>query len=130
MKSIIALLLFLLIPAGQTMINAQESAQTIALPDTLPMDPSIVYGKLENGLTYYIRHNTKPEHRVELRLVVRAGSVLEDDDQQGLAHFVEHMAFNGTEHFQKNGHRYLKDADVKLPKLNMILDGFPESSCY
>jgi len=59
-------------------------------------------GKLPNGLTYYIRKNGKPEHKVELRLVVNAGSILEKDDQQGLAHFMEHMNFNGTAHFKKN----------------------------
>lgn len=68
----------------------------------LPVDPKITIGKLENGLTYYIRENQKPENRAELRLVVNAGSVLEDDDQRGLAHFVEHMAFNGTENFARH----------------------------
>ena len=58
-------------------------------------------GRLPNGLRYYIRANRQPEKRAELRLVVNAGSVLEDDDQRGLAHFVEHMAFNGTKHFPK-----------------------------
>ncbi len=72
-------------------------------PDTkLPVDPNVKIGKLDNGLTYYIRTNTRPEKKVELRLVVNAGSILEDDDQQGLAHFTEHMAFNGTKNFQKN----------------------------
>ena len=56
-------------------------------------------GKLANGLTYYVRRNAEPQHRAELRLVVNAGSVLEDEDQRGLAHFVEHMAFNGTRRF-------------------------------
>jgi zinc protease len=72
------------------------------LTDKLPTDPHVKIGKLSNGLTYYIRKNVKPEHKVELRLVVNAGSILEDDDQQGLAHFTEHMAFNGSENFQKN----------------------------
>ena len=67
----------------------------------LPVDKSVRIGKLENGLTYYIRKNSKPENRIEMRLVVNAGSVLEDDDQQGLAHFIEHMCFNGTKHFEK-----------------------------
>ena len=71
------------------------------LHESLPVDSSIVIGELENGLTYYIRKNLKPEKRAELRLVVKTGSVLEDDDQQGLAHFAEHMAFNGTENFNK-----------------------------
>ena len=56
-------------------------------------------GRLPNGLRYYIRENRQPQARAELRLVVNAGSVLEDDDQRGLAHFVEHMSFNGTLHF-------------------------------
>jgi len=72
------------------------------LNDKLPVDPNVKIGKLSNGLTYYIRQNKKPEQKVELRLVVNAGSILEDDDQQGLAHLSEHMAFNGTKHFKKN----------------------------
>ena len=67
----------------------------------LPLDPAVRQGKLDNGLTWYVRANRYPEHRAELRLVVNAGSVLEDDDQRGLAHFVEHMAFNGTKRFEK-----------------------------
>lgn len=70
--------------------------------DPLPLDPKVKVGKLPNGLTYYIRQNKKPEQRVELRLVVNAGSINEDDDQQGLAHMSEHMAFNGTKNFKKN----------------------------
>ena len=77
------------------------TAQT-ALTDKIPVDPKIKVGKLANGLTYYIKKNSKPEKKVELRLVVNAGSILEDNDQQGLAHFTEHMAFNGTTHFKKN----------------------------
>lgn len=73
-----------------------------ALTDAVPVDPQITMGKLPNGLRYYIRANKKPEKRMELRLVVKAGSILEDEDQRGLAHLVEHMAFNGTQHFPKN----------------------------
>jgi zinc protease len=72
------------------------------LNDTLPVDPNVKIGKLSNGLTYYIRENKKPEQKVELRLVVNAGSILENENQQGLAHLSEHMAFNGTTHFKKN----------------------------
>lgn len=72
------------------------------LDEKLPVDPQVRVGKLQNGLTYYIRKNQKPEKKVELRLVINAGSILEDDDQQGLAHFTEHMAFNGSANFQKN----------------------------
>ncbi len=67
----------------------------------VPLDPAVTAGRLPNGLRYYIRRNRRPEHRAELRLVVNAGSVLEDADQRGLAHFVEHMAFNGTTNFRK-----------------------------
>ena len=75
---------------------------TLNLKDTLPVDPNVVIGKLDNGLTYYIRKNKKPENRVELRLAVNAGSVLENKSQQGLAHFTEHMCFNGTKTFPGN----------------------------
>lgn len=68
----------------------------------LAINPNIKMGKLANGLTYYIMPNKKPENKVELRLVVKAGSLNEDDSQQGLAHMCEHMAFNGTTHFKKN----------------------------
>lgn len=70
--------------------------------DKLPVDPAVRIGKLSNGLTYYIRKNTRPEKKAELRLVVKAGSILEDEDQLGLAHFAEHMAFNGSKNFKKN----------------------------
>lgn len=67
----------------------------------LGIDPKVKIGKLSNGLTYYIRKNVEPKNRAELRLVVNAGSILESDQQLGLAHFVEHMAFNGTKNFKK-----------------------------
>jgi len=75
---------------------------TIDLTTPLPIDPSVKIGKLDNGLVYYIRYNTKPEKRVEIRLAINAGSILENDDQQGLAHFMEHMNFNGTKNFPHN----------------------------
>lgn len=81
---------------------AMGQAQAPALAQQMPVDPQIKMGKFANGLRYYIRANRKPEKRAELRLVIKAGSILEDDDQQGLAHFVEHMAFNGTKHFPKH----------------------------
>ena len=101
-------LLFAALPALPLAASPAASAQArVAQPPpadsarTLPMDPQVTVGTLPNGLRYYIRANEKPEKRAELRLVVNAGSVLEDDDQRGLAHFVEHMAFNGTRHFEK-----------------------------
>jgi zinc protease len=72
------------------------------LTDPLPVDPSVKVGKLPNGLTYYIRKNVKPEKKLELRLAVNAGSVQENDKQLGLAHFMEHMSFNGSKNFPKN----------------------------
>ena len=62
----------------------------------LPMDPNVRYGKLDNGMTYYIRHNEKPDNRADFYIAQKVGSVLEEESQRGLAHFLEHMAFNGT----------------------------------
>lgn len=88
--------------------------------DKLPLNPLVKKGVLKNGLTYYIQKNTKPENRAELRLAVNAGSTMENDDQQGLAHFVEHMAFNGTKNFKKNDLvNYLESIGTKFgPDLN------------
>jgi zinc protease len=81
----------------------------------LPVDPNVLIGKLPNGLTYYIRKNTEPKNRAVLYLVTKAGSVLETDDQQGLAHFTEHMAFNGTRDFPKNQLvNYLQKSGIKF----------------
>jgi zinc protease len=84
-------------------VSAQQlnaAGQPVAAP--LPFDPAVTVGVLPNGMRYYIRENHKPEKRAELRLVVNAGSVLEDEDQRGLAHMVEHMAFRGTKRFARN----------------------------
>jgi zinc protease len=92
-------------------------AQNYNLNDKLSVDKSIRVGKLANGLTYYIRKNALPKDRVELRLAINAGSILEDDDQRGLAHFTEHMAFNGTKHFDKNELiSYLQSVGIKFGK--------------
>jgi len=72
------------------------------LAKPIAKDPRVKIGTLPNGLTYYIQKNPKPEKKVELRLVVNAGSILEEDNQKGLAHFMEHMGFNGTKNFKKN----------------------------
>src|SRR5690606_15212620 len=91
------------------------AAQQFKLDSNIPFDPSVRHGKLQNGLTYYIKQNKKPENKVDLRLVVNAGSILEDDDQQGLAHFMEHMCFNGTQNFPKNELvDYLQSIGVKF----------------
>lgn len=73
----------------------------VDLKQAVPIDPDVRIKKLDNGLTYYIRKNSKPEQRAQLRLVINAGSILETEQQQGLAHFLEHMAFNGTKNFAK-----------------------------
>ena len=81
----------------------------------IPTDPNVKIGKLDNGLTYYIRNNGKPEDKLELRLAIKAGSILETDEQQGLAHFIEHMNFNGTKNFEKNELvDYLQSIGVKF----------------
>jgi zinc protease len=83
-------------------VSVEFSLAQVNPGDKLPLDPKVRIGKLENGLTYYIRQNKKPEQKVELRLVLNAGAINEDDDQRGLAHMAEHMAFNGTTNFKKN----------------------------
>jgi zinc protease len=95
--------------------GAGPAQADIRLSDPLPLGPQVKIGKLANGLTYYIQKNGKPEKKLELRLVVKAGSILEDDDQQGLAHFTEHMAFNGSTHFKKHELiSYLQSIGVKF----------------
>ena len=87
----------------------------INLSQPIPVDPNVKVGKLPNGLTYYIQKNPKPEKKMELRLVVNAGSILEDPEQRGLAHFMEHMNFNGSKHFPKNELvDYLQKVGVKF----------------
>ena len=74
----------------------------------LPIDPQVKYGKLENGLTYYIRHNAFPKNRAEFYIAQNVGSILENDSQRGLAHFLEHMAFNGSRSFKEGIPRFLE----------------------
>ena len=101
-RSIITLLLQLsVLPWAAQAQDPTGLATGIGMDDKIPIDPETTVGQLDNGLRYYIRENDEPEKRAYLRLVVNAGSTLEDDDQQGLAHFLEHMAFNGTTHFAK-----------------------------
>ncbi len=90
------------------------------IDDPIPMEPVLSHGVLENGMTYYIRSNPEPQNRAELMLVVSAGSIDEDDDQKGLAHFAEHMAFNGTKNFPKNELvRYFESIGMEFgPEIN------------
>jgi zinc protease len=94
-KPLIILVTLLLVSAN---ILAQAD-----LTKSAPMDPGIRTGKLNNGLTYFIRNNKEPEKRASFYIIQNVGSILENDDQNGLAHFLEHMAFNGTEHFPDKG---------------------------
>ena len=98
-KTLLTLCLFALIYPG---IAQEIEIKTPDLDQSIPVNKDIRIGKLDNGFTYFIRKNAKPEQRVELRLIVKAGSILEDEDQLGVAHFVEHMAFNGSKNFEKN----------------------------
>ncbi|NOT50001.1 MAG: insulinase family protein [Chitinophagaceae bacterium] len=109
-------------------VFAPAAWSQIDMMQPMPVDPKVKIGKLPNGLTYYIRHNSLPEKRVELRLVVNAGSVLEDDDQLGLAHFMEHMNFNGTKHFPKNELvSYLQSIGVQFGADLNAYTGFDET---
>jgi zinc protease len=113
------LILFLFVQPLFAQINLQAR---------LPIDSNIKIGKLANGLTYYIRKNQKPEKKVQLRLVVNAGSVLEDKDQQGLAHMMEHMNFNGSTHFPKNELvNYLQSIGVQFGADLNASTGFDET---
>ena len=81
----------------------------------IPVDTDVRIGKLPNGLTYYIRHNNWPENRAEFYIAQRVGSIQEEDSQRGLAHFLEHMCFNGTKHFPGDGIiRYCESIGVKF----------------
>ncbi len=89
-------------------------AQGMQLPP-IPVDKEVRTGKLANGLTYYIRHNGYPEHRVNFYIAQRVGSIQEDEDQRGLAHFLEHMAFNGSDNFKGNNLiEYLRSIGVEF----------------
>ena len=95
-KNMIAVLLLMIVTFSTHPIIAQQMA--------IPVDEAVRIGKLDNGLTYYIRHNNYPENRANFYIAQRVGAMQEEDDQNGLAHFLEHMAFNGTENFHGEGH--------------------------
>jgi zinc protease len=124
MQLVKKLSLLLLVSAG---LSFDTGAQ-INIEQPMPLDPNVKIGRLPNGLTYYIRQNKLPEKRVEMRLVVNAGSVVEDDDQLGLAHFMEHMNFNGTKRFPKNELvSYLQSIGVKFGADLNAYTGFDET---
>ncbi len=105
-KQLFILVLFLFATAGMSFAQfgatGSKKEKKSDLSAKVPIDKKVRVGKLDNGITYYIRANKKPEGRVQFRLAVNAGSILEDEDQLGLAHFTEHMAFNGTEYYPHN----------------------------
>ena len=118
-KGLCAMVLLLTASIGLAQINLQSP---------VPTDPSVRKGKLPNGLTYYIRKNSIPEKKAQLRLVVNVGSVMEDPDQQGLAHFMEHMNFNGSKHFPKNELvNYLQTIGVEFGADLNAYTGFDET---
>ena len=94
-RNLFAVLLLMLVAFSTSMLSAQNMA--------IPVDPEVRVGKLDCGLTYYIRHNNYPENRVNFYIAQRVGSIQEEESQRGLAHFLEHMAFNGSEHFNGEG---------------------------
>src|SRR5258708_30917547 len=101
-----AALITALVPISLAPLAARQAprpapaAPALSPQEKIPFDPAVRTGRLENGLTYFIRRNARPANRVALRLAVKTGSLDEADDQQGLAHMLEHMAFNGSEHFK------------------------------
>lgn len=113
-----------LLPLAAATLPEVGNAQS----DLIPLDSAVRTGTLPNGLKYYIRRNARPENRLELRLVINAGSVLEDDDQKGLAHFTEHMLFNGTRRFAKNDIvSYLESIGVRFGADLNAYTGFDET---
>ncbi|MEM5566117.1 insulinase family protein [Psychroserpens sp. AS72] len=112
MLSVILIFFFSL---GNFAQDVKLKTKDISATENIPFNPEVKKGVLSNGLTYYIKNNGKPENKVELRLVIKAGSILEDEDQLGLAHFMEHMNFNGTKNFKKNELvDYLQSIGVKF----------------
>ena len=110
------------------MISFKTGFSQFNLTSKLTIDPNVKIGKLSNGLTYYIRKNVKPEKKVQLRLAINAGSILEDADQQGLAHMMEHMNFNGSTHFPKNELvSYLQSIGVQFGADLNAYTGFDET---
>ncbi len=113
-------IIFCIVIFTTVQIFAQDIPVNLAPDAKIPVDPQIRIGVLENGVKFYIRVNQKPENRAELRLAINAGSVLENDQQQGLAHFTEHMAFNGTKNFERQELvNYLESIGMRFgPDLN------------
>ncbi|NIJ46481.1 zinc protease [Wenyingzhuangia heitensis] len=115
MKKVLIVATFIVAFISCNRISNPETTNKTATTSAIPTDKNVKKGVLSNGMTYYIRQNSKPEQKVELRLVVKAGSILENEKQLGLAHFMEHMNFNGSKNFNKNELvDYLQSIGVKF----------------
>lgn len=102
MKKLILVFSLMLAMIVSSYAQSSPNVDLSNMKAVMPNDPNVKSGTLKNGMKYFIRKNSKPENRAHFRLLVDAGSIDEDDDQLGLAHFCEHMAFNGSKHFPKN----------------------------
>ena len=110
-----AILISTTVLAQQKLATSKNAVVKTTSYGLIPSDPTVKIGKLSNGLVYYIKKNVEPKNRAELYLANRIGSLMEDDAQLGLAHFTEHMAFNGTKDFPKNEIiNYLQKAGVRF----------------
>ena len=116
-----------LLAAFPAAAQSQEEAMQQAMA-ALPNDPAVRIGHLDNGLTYYIRHNELPAQRAEFYLATNVGAIQEEPDQDGLAHFLEHMCFNGTEHFPEKGILdYLRSIGAEFGRNINASTGFEET---
>ena len=115
--------------AATTALRAQDMEEANRyMMQSLPNDPAVRVGHLDNGLTYYIRHNALPEKRAEFYLATNVGGIQETPDQDGLAHFLEHMCFNGTEHFPDKGILdYLRSIGAEFGRNINASTGFEET---
>lgn len=127
-STLLAQLFTLLLALLLSPLQAQDMAQILKMP--LPVDPEVRIGKLDNGMTYYIRANKEPKERAEFYIYHHVGAILEEDSQNGLAHFTEHMAFNGTKRFPgKNLLTFLEHNGVKFGADVNAFTGM-EQTCY
>ena len=114
---------------------ALYSMPAMKAQETIPDDPNTTVGKLENGLTYYLRHNTENKGCADFYIIHNVGALQEEDNQNGLAHFLEHMAFNGTERYpdktilnflEKNGVRFGYNVNAYTSRISRQVSESPE----
>jgi zinc protease len=114
-SAFLTLFVLFLVASSNNFAQTANNSKVTNLDAQMPLNPKVKTGKLSNGLTYYIMENKIPENRAEIHFLTRAGSVQEDDNQAGLAHFIEHMAFNGTKHFPKDSLvKFLESTGVRF----------------